>query len=418
MLKKLTSHRLFKNTSALIIMQLFTYVAPFIVLPYLSRILGADGFGLMVAALSLTVIANVCTDFGFNLSATYLISRKQSQTRYISKIITAIYALKLLLLVLVFAGIAVYLALAVSYTFLAIIAIYMTVFFQAFMSPWLFQGIEKMKLITYSTIASRMVYVVIIFLLVKNKGDYDLALMCNAIATMLACFLANWLIKREGFYLAKPSKRLLKLMLAHSSQFFASRVALQASSSISVLVLNTFVTPAQVGLYGASDKLFNAFKSLINPFSQALYPYMANTGDTKLLFKLSILLGLALAIPAGIGFYFAEEVITLIYGKDFIQSAEILRIFIVTGFFAFFSILYGYPAFASIKRVDLANKSVIWGGVVQIIFLVLLILIDAVTIQNVAYAVLASLIVILSLRIMWFIKYNMLLIKFISRVIK
>lgn len=406
MLKKLTSHRLFKNTSALIIMQLFTYVAPFIVLPYLSRVLGADGFGLMIAALSLTVIANVCTDFGFNLSATYLISRKQSQTHYISKVITAIYALKLGLLVFVFSGIALYLALAVSYTPLAIAAIYMTVFFQAFMSPWLFQGIEKMKLITYSTIASRMVYVVIIFLLVKHKNDYDLALMCNAIATMLACFLANWLIRREGFTLAKPSKRLIKLMFAHSSQFFASRVALQASSSISVLVLNTFVTPAQVGIYGASDKLFNAFKSLINPFSQALYPYMANTGNTKLLFKLTVLLGLAMLVPASIGFYFAEEVITLIYGIDFIESASILRIFIVTGFFAFFSILYGYPAFASIKRVDLANKSVIWGGVAQALLLLGLILLGMVTIMNVAYAVLGSLIIILGLRLFWFIKYS------------
>src|SRR5690625_7224638 len=134
-------------------MQMFTYVAPFIVLPYLSRTLGAEGFGLMVAALSLAVIANVCTDFGFNLSATYLISRKQNQTRYISKVITAIYTLKRLLLGLVFGGIALYLALAVSYTPLAIVSIYMTVFFQAFMSPWLCQGIEKMKLINYSTIA-------------------------------------------------------------------------------------------------------------------------------------------------------------------------------------------------------------------------------------------------------------------------
>lgn len=406
MLKKITSHRLFKNTSALLIMQMFTYVAPFIVLPYLSRTLGAEGFGLMVAALSLAVIANVCTDFGFNLSATYLISRKQNQTRYISKVITAIYTLKLLLLVLVFAGIALYLALAVSYTPLAIVSIYMTVFFQAFMSPWLFQGIEKMKLITYSTIASRMVYVVIIFLLIKHKDDYDLALMCNAIATMLACFLANWLIRREGYTLTKPSKRLIKLMLAHSSQFFVSRVALQASSSISVLVLNTFVTPAQVGIYGASDKLFNAFKSLINPFSQALYPYMANTGNTKLLFKLTALLGLAMLVPAGIGFYFAEELITFIYGIDFIESASILRIFIVTGFFAFFSILYGYPAFASIKRVDLANKSVIWGGVVQALLLLGLILLGMVTIMNVAYAVLGSLIIILGLRIFWFIKHS------------
>src|SRR5690554_2335405 len=179
MLKKLTSHRLFKNTSALIIMQLFTYVAPFIVLPYLSRTLGADGFGLMIAALSLTVIANVCTDYGFNLSATYLISRRQEKTLYVSKVITAIYTLKLVLLGLVFLGIALYLVFSVSYTPLAIAAIYITVFFQAFMSPWLFHGIEKMKLITYSTIASRMVYVAIIFLLVKNRDDYDLALMCN-----------------------------------------------------------------------------------------------------------------------------------------------------------------------------------------------------------------------------------------------
>src|SRR5690554_62820 len=406
MLKKLTSHRLFKNTSALIIMQLFTYVAPFIVLPYLSRTLGADGFGLMIAALSLTVIANVCTDFGFNLSATYLISRKQNQTRYISKVITAIYSLKLLLLALVFFGIALYLIFAVNYTALAIAAIYLTVFFQAFLSPWLFQGIQKMKLITYSTIASRMVYVVIVFLLVKHKDDYDLALMCNAIATMLACLLANWLIKREGFSFVKPSKRLIKLMFTHSSQFFVSRVALQASSSISVLVLNTFATPAQVGIYGASDKLFNAFKSLINPFSQALYPYMANTGNTKLLFKLTVLLGFAMLVPAGIGFYFAEEVITLIYGIDFIESANILRVFIVAGFFAFFSILYGYPAFASIKRVDLANKSVLISGAFQIITLLLLSVLGMITIESIAFTVLASSTLTLLVRVYWFIKFK------------
>src|SRR5690625_4548091 len=119
-------------------MQMFTYAAPLIVLPYLSRVLGADGFGLMIAALSLTVIANVCTDFGFNLSATYLISRKHNQNIYITKIITAIYILKLGLLAVVFIGIAIYLFVAVDYTFLAVLAIYLTVFFQAFMPPWLF----------------------------------------------------------------------------------------------------------------------------------------------------------------------------------------------------------------------------------------------------------------------------------------
>ena len=404
MLKKLTSHRLFKNTSALIIMQLFTYVAPFIVLPYLSRTLGADGFGLMIAALSLTVIANVCTDFGFNLSATYLISRKQNQTRYISKVITAIYSLKLLLLALVFFGIALYLIFAVNYTALAIAAIYLTVFFQAFLSPWLFQGIEKMKLIMYSTIASRMVYVVIVFLLVKHKDDYDLALMCNAIATMLACLLANWLIKREGFSFVNPSKRLIKLMFVHSSQFFASRVVLQASSSISVLVLNSVVSATQVGLFGASQKLYGAFKQLINPFSQALYPYMANTGNIKLLFKLVITLAFIMSIPATIGFIFAEPIIELIFGSEFGQSSNILKIFIVTGYIAFLSICFGYPAFSAVKRVDLANKSVIISGCCQIGFLSILLVLGEVNITNVAYSIMLTEGLTLTIRFVWFIQ--------------
>lgn len=402
MFKKLTSHRLFKNTSALIIMQLFTYVAPFIVLPYLSRILGADGFGLMVAALSLTVIANVCTDFGFNLSATYLISRKQSQTRYISKIITAIYALKLLLLVLVFAGIAVYLALAVSYTSLAIIAIYMTVFFQAFMSPWLFQGIEKMKLITYSTIASRMMYVVIIFLLVKNKEDYDLALMCNAIATMLACFLANWLIKREGFYLAKPSKRLLKLMLAHSSQFFASRIFYTGSSSFSVLVLSAYMPSGIVGLYGASEKLYKAFKSLIMPISQALYPYMASTGNYRFLLRLIGVLAIAMAVPAYIVYFFSNEILALFFGAEFVAATPILKIFIITGYVGFLSIMFGYPAFSSIKRVDVANKSVIVSGACLLLMLAVGALIGSISAATVAYMVLIAECISLLIRVVMF----------------
>lgn len=404
MLEKLTSHRLFKNTSALIIMQLFTYVAPFIVLPYLSRTLGADGFGLMIAALSLTVIANVCTDFGFNLSATYLISRKQNQTRYISKVITAIYSLKLVLLALVFLGIALYLIFAVDYTALAIAAIYLTVFFQAFMSPWLFQGIEKMKLITYSTIASRMVYVVIVFLLVKHKDDYDLALMCNAIATMLACLLANWLIKREGFSFVKPSKRLIKLMFVHSSQFFASRVFYTGSASVGVLVLAGHVASAQVGFYGASEKLYNAFKSLIYPFSQALYPYMANTGNSKLLLKVVAGLSLVMLVPAGIGYIYSDWVLTLLFGAEFAQGSEILRAFILTGFVGFVSVFMGYPAFASLRRVDIANKSVMVSGGFLFLTLIALYFLEGITAINVAYSVLAAECISLSIRVMMFIK--------------
>ncbi|QXO58612.1 oligosaccharide flippase family protein [Morganella morganii] len=406
MLNKITSHRLFKNASALVIMQLFTYISPFIVLPYLSRALGADGFGLMVAALSLTVLANVCTDFGFNLSATYLISRKQNQAHYISKIVSVIYLLKLFLLVFVFLGISVYLFFSANYTILAIVAIYTMVLFQTFMSPWLFQGIEKMKLITYSIIVSRMGYVVLILLLVKHKDDYDLALMCNAIATMLACFLANWLIKKEGFGYVKPSQRLVKLILLHSSQFFISRVFYTGSSSIGILMLAGHSSSSSVGFYGAGEKLYNAFKSLIYPFSQALYPHMANTGNAKLLLKMILGLSLVMIIPATIGFIYSEFVLELLFGVEFRQGSEILRVFILTGFIGFISVFMGYPAFAALKRVDIANKSVMISGGFLFFMLIFLYFYNDITAVNVAYSVLISECISLSIRVTMFIKLN------------
>jgi PST family polysaccharide transporter len=230
--------------------------------------------------------------------------------------------------------------------------------------------------------------------------------MCNAVATVLACVLANWLIRKEGFFFVRPSIRLVRFVFLYSGQFFLSRVFLQASSSISVLVLSFNVTPAQLGLYGASDKLLTAFKSLVGPFSQALYPYMANTGNAKLLVRLSVFIGVALFIPASIGYYFSEEILIIIFGQEFAESSSILRMFIITGFFSFFSILYGYPAFAAIKRVDLANKSVIYGGVAQVVMLVMMSVFDLISTINVALTVLASSSLILLIRIYWFRKYK------------
>lgn len=404
MLKRLIQHRLFKNTSALLIVQLMTYVAPFIVLPYLSRILGADGFGLMVAALSLTTLANIVTDFGFNLSATYLISRKQSDSRYISRVISSIYLLKIGLIGIVFMLLGVYLIFFVRYTPVALIAIFSTVFFQAFQSTWLFQGIEKMKHMTYSTIVARFSYVIFIFLFVKESHQYDIALLCHAASTILAVLFANILIYREGFRLTRPSLRLIKLTLGHSSQFFLSRLALSASSSLSVIVLSNSVAPAQVGLYGASERLYGAFKRLINPFSQALYPYMANTGNIKLLLRFIIIIAGIMFIPALIGFIFAEDVLRIIFGAEFIASKTILRIFIISGYVAFFSICFGYPAFAGLKRVDLANKSVIISGSCQILFLLMLLISNQISPTTIACSILITEMITLFLRFTWFIK--------------
>nr|EHP5225272.1 oligosaccharide flippase family protein [Escherichia coli] len=85
MFRRIISHRVFKNSFALFIMQLFSYVSPLLVLPYLARIMSVENFGMLMMLYSLLAICLVVTDFGFNLSGTYYISRNYKNKKKINE---------------------------------------------------------------------------------------------------------------------------------------------------------------------------------------------------------------------------------------------------------------------------------------------------------------------------------------------
>ena len=95
-LKKISSHSVARNSIALFALQFVSMVAPLIVFPYLSRVLGIDGFGIIMLVLSASAIGLVITDYGFNLSATYKISKNREDIDYVSQLIGAIFFIKLI----------------------------------------------------------------------------------------------------------------------------------------------------------------------------------------------------------------------------------------------------------------------------------------------------------------------------------
>lgn len=387
-------------------MQIFTYAAPFVALPYLTRVLGTEGFGLLIAMLSLLMMANVITDYGFNLSATYIVARKRDSKSQISRIVSSVYQIKAALLVATGIATATYLSLTTPLTSTAQISIYATIFFQTYTSPWLFQGIEKMKLITYFTIASRCSYILLVFITVRGAGDYDIALACNAISAGIAFALSNALMFKEGFRLTATPLRLTKYIFKNSSNFFLSRITLQATSSISVLVLSQSVSASQVGLFGVAQKLFQALVGVTQPLNQALYPYLAKTRNTGLLLKIIAGAALVMTLPTTIGLLYAEQILSIVFGSDFAKAADVLRIYLITGYIGVLAVLMGYPAFAAIERIELANKSVIWASTVQIAALVGLYVTQQVSPFNVALSILCTEFIILVLRSAWFYKHT------------
>lgn len=401
-LKKISSHSVAKNSFALFALQFVSMVAPLIVLPYLSRILGLDGFGLVMLALSACAIGLIITDYGFNLSATYQISKKREDIEYVSELIGAIFIIKfalamMFLIVIVLYGYFVGFGLG---SYMLPIYIGLNVLVQAFLPTWFFQGIERMKNVTIYMVIAKVAYVLLVFSFIKEKTDVELVVFFYALSNFVAVFIAVRSIYSNGYCIKYPVTIKIKDVFSDSSQFFLSRAAVSIYTSASTFLVGAFAGLEQAALFGASEKLYQASQSITAPIAQALFPYMAKNKDGELLMKVVFFIGIPLAVGCFVVGIWATEVMSLIFGNEFSESGNILQLFLVVTVINFVAVNLGYPAFAGIGKVHIANYTVMLGAVVQLICLLVLYISDSISAFTVVSSVLLTELVVMLSRLL------------------
>ena len=141
------------NFFSLTLLKVLTYILPLITFPYLIRVLGVEKFGLIMFAQATMYYFEIVVDFGFNLSATSEVALNAKKVNKLNEIISAVFSIKCFLLIISFLILFIVLSifdrftddyLIYYYSFLKVIAI-------TFFPVWFFQGIEKMKYVTYIT---------------------------------------------------------------------------------------------------------------------------------------------------------------------------------------------------------------------------------------------------------------------------
>ena len=86
--------------------------------------------------------------------------------------------------------------------------------------------------------------------------------------------------------------------------------------------------------------------------------------------------------------HLAGFVINIFFGENFSESEYIFKIFLVAFPLNFVGVIFGYPAFASIERIKVANYTVYFAGIVQLSILTHLYINELISAVNVAYSVL------------------------------
>jgi len=399
-LKSMFKHKVARNSMALGVMQIANFLAPLLVFPYLTRVIGIDAFAGVIFTLATIQFAYVITDYGFSLYATYEISHQRENVDAINNIITSIFGAKILLVVI--AGLIVYTVGVYSeyhqyenmftYAIIAVIG-------QAFQPIWFFQGIEKMKSITIYMVITKFLYVLLVMLFVNEPQDVSLVVLAWAVAQVVGAVIAIVFVYVEGYVIERPTYYSVFLVLKKSSHFFWSRLAVSLFTTINIVVLGMVGANAEVAFFGACDQLYKAGQSVTRPINQALYPYMSKEKNWALFFRLVTIISIIMGLGLFAVCFFIDDILSLIFGESFRAAEAIMIVLLIVILVNYISAAFGYPAFGAVGDPKYANTTVLIGSLAHVIVVTMLFSLGNINAYNIALATLATEIIVATLRV-------------------
>ncbi len=328
------------NFSYLSAMQVFTLLIPLATYPYLIRVLGKEIYGVIVFSQAIIGYFVLVVSYGFNTSATKDISIYRNNKLKLSEIVSSVLIIKGALLILSFILLGIVLCFipeAHGYYLLFFITMWLAIY--EFIFPiWYFQGIEKMKYITYFTLVSKLIFLALIFLFIKSPHDYLLVPVINAIGALLAGACSLYIIFKMHEIKFKFQKlTTLKKYFTESFPLFISAVSVSVFVQANKIIIGSCIGMAEVAYYDLADKIVQLLKMPQILITQAIFPKTSkdkNKSFIKKMMIISICLALLLFVLIQI---FAHYVVISLGGIHMEATVNLLRILSIAIIFVYVS---------------------------------------------------------------------------------
>lgn len=373
-------HVLKKNFSYLFLLQNVNYIIPLLLLPYLTRTLGADNFGKITFAQAFVTYFILLTDFGFNTSSTQEVVRVREDKAALSKVFWSTTITKLLFAII---SLIIFTILIIVIPKLQQLNLLLMIAFAGVLSSvlfpvWLFQGLEKMSYITWFNVIPKVLVLVFTILFVKLKSDYMLALFIQTAGTLISAMACAFLISSQRtvkFY--APGLADIKSTIVEGWHVFAAGVATNLYTTTNTVVLGFFSNDATVGIFSASEKIIRAIISLFSSVSQVTFPrintYYKESKERALFFGTKVLKYAAVItfITGILLFISAPLIVRILFGIP--QYAETIIILRISSFIPFFSICNGILAVNILITFGLKRylvRIVGMGGIISLLLIV------------------------------------------------
>jgi PST family polysaccharide transporter len=324
-----------RNAASLYVIQFANYILPLLTIPYLVRVLGPAGYGVVAFGQSLIAYFIIFVDYGFALSATRKISVERNDPIAVSRTVFNVWAAKALLCIIGFAVLLVLVPIVPKLREVTILLfiLYGTAVGNVLFPIWLFQGMEKMVSISVINLVMRLFVVIGIFTMVHRSEDYLLYAGLTSLGSIGAGLVGAG-VALSMFQLRPviPSWRGIWETLVEGWMLFLSTASISLYTVGNAFILGLLTNNTIVGYYSAAEKIVKAVLGLLGPISQAIYPRFSKmASDSKALAlhwgqRMLLLmggLGLILSVSLFVG---APVIVGIVLGPGYEPSVAVMRI--------------------------------------------------------------------------------------------
>ena len=370
--KNREKNRIISNFFSLTILQAANYILPLIILPFLVRVLDLENFGIVMFSQALITFIVVGVDFGFDISGTREISVSNNDKERISEVFSAIITIRVLLIFLWF--IILMLLVECIPKLKANAFIYYlnfgVVVGQGIFPAWFFQGIQRMKFVTFVNILAKLIFTLLILFIVNEKEDYYLVPAFNSIGFLIAGLLGFFLAFKH-IYVKKPNFNLIKTLLRDSVSLFFGKLANNIFTSCNILILGFFAGNTIVGIYSSFEKLILAIKNMYTPFFQAVFPWLANKSEHEKRAFINKTVPYVFSVGAFtclIIIIFGDEILMLVFNNSSLNKhSMVFKVFSVIGIVSGLNMVYISLYLPAAKKYGVRMKIFITAAVFHLL---------------------------------------------------
>jgi len=276
-LKSKDGKTLLENFVSLSALQLIGMLLPLITLPYILRVIGFEKYGIIVFASSLIAYFTALTDFSFQITAVrdvavFKNSQKKLNIIY-SKVIT-VKAIFLLLSIFLISLIVFLYPPFYEYGLIYGLSMLMLVGHTLF-PGWFFQGIEKMRYITYLNLGIKVFFTLCVFVFIKAEEDFWIYPLLQSAGFIGAGVVGQFMLvtKYKLKFIWLPH-RIIKKTITANFPIFVNQFLPTLYNNTSTFILGFFAAANIVGIYNAILTIINLSKTLLSILSKTFFPFL------------------------------------------------------------------------------------------------------------------------------------------------